>query len=181
MDNSERKRLSSFDPLIWGMFFFIVWLIVRTLADLTVFMEIISWSFLAISILLFLSIFIPPIAKLMNKENIRSVVMQIMFTLTPLVFALGFLGNVLDVNNIEKNITIIFGILWIIAWQIILVRLAGKILGGFFALLYFYAGINVLITGGNTLGAIFILIIGVIQILVAIKVIPVMRLPIYDN
>ena len=177
---NNEKASTQFDPFAWGAFFFTLWLILRISGESDIFQDIMSWTFLTVSCALFLSIFIPPLSHIITTKASQQIILPTIFILTPLVFALGFYSSLINMKGVDLNIGIIFGTLWIIAWQTMITRLTNKYFGIGISAIYLIVGIRVVFEG-EVLGGILIMIIGVIQFLVAIRVIPVYRLPIFDN
>ena len=181
MGTAKSSHISQFNPLAWGMLFFTLWLITRTVGELNTPQEIISWAFLAISGILFLSIVIPPLARVMATKAAEEILVPFIFFSSILGFVFGWLGSLKDITGWQINIGVIFGMLWFIAYLMVLTRTAPKYFGIAFSAVFFILGIYVLVAEANIWGGVMLVVIGAILCLVATRILPIYRDSIFGD
>ncbi len=181
MVEKKSNRMSKFDPLAWGMLFFTLWLVTKTIGEPNTSQELVSYAFLIVSGLLFLSIIIPPLARLMTTKTTEQILLPTIFSMSILGFALGWLGSLKDVVGWELHVGILFGFLWLIAYLMVLIRIAPRNLGIALSVICFILGIRVLVAEAAIWEGVILMAIGVIICLVAIRKIPVYWIPIFGD
>jgi membrane protease YdiL (CAAX protease family) len=186
MENAKNAHISRFNPLAWGILFFTLWLTLRAAGELNKPQEIISWAFLAVSVILFLSIFISPLARILSTKTAEQLLIPTIFFLSIFGFTFAYAGKLKamfekDLVILETYIATIFGFLWVIAYLLILTRSVSKYFGIAFSAVFFVLGVYILIREANMWGGIIVMVIGVTICLVATRVLPINYPPLFGD
>jgi hypothetical protein len=189
MGKAKSIHISRFNPLAWGILFFTLWLKLRTAEELNTSQETISWAFLAVSVILFLSIVIPPLARIMSTKTAEQILIPTVFFLSIFSLIFAWAGDLKDmyeksITGLEIPVGVIFGFLWLIAYLMILthsISIHSRYFGIAFSAVYAIIGIYVIFTEPNKWGGVILIIIGAILCLVATKILKINYPPIFGD
>jgi hypothetical protein len=123
-DENEQEPVP-FNPLAWGILFFSFWLSLQLFDKLLPLQQGIGWFSLFLSAVLFCSIFIPPLQKLLSKPSLSGFFVSLVFFVLIFAFAITLAQswpNLADVPHLIY-IAVIGGVLWFIAYLLVLVRM----------------------------------------------------------
>lgn len=115
---------TKFNPLVWGILFFTFWLSLRTIGQLQTLQEVLSWFCLGLSVVLWLSIFIQPLRTVFDKPKARAVFLPVVFFVSIMSFALSLVGSLSDIGGFTRELSLVLGLLWIVAYFLVIVRSA---------------------------------------------------------
>jgi len=167
-ENTNLDRTASFNPLAWGILFFVFWLSLRTVSQLQTLQEVISWSFLGLSGILWLSIPIPQLADIFDRPRVKTVFLPLIFFVSITGYTLSWVGTLPSMEGFARDLSIVLGFLWIVAYLLVLVRSTTRVIGILASLTFVGFGIyhlvNSQIIGGATL-----LALGIVLLVIATK------------
>jgi len=124
MKNDDNTK---FNPLVWGILFFTFWLSLRTIGQLQTLQEVLSWFFLGLSVVLWLSIFIQPLRTVFGKPKVVKVVLLLVFFASIIGFAFSLVGSLFYMKGFTQELSLVLGLLWIVAYFLVIVRSATTI------------------------------------------------------
>jgi len=165
--NVDKHENRAFNPLAWGILFFSFWLSLRTIGEPQAMKIGFSWAFLGFSVILWLSIFVPPLRAILNHKYAVKFFLPIIFYVSIFTFVLGWVGSLANLEEHIRTLTIIFGFLWILAYLFILIRITNKPLGVIVSLVSIGLAIYRFIKGLNLAG-IMLVLIGIVIFVIAI-------------
>jgi len=172
-DENEQKPVP-FNPLAWGILFFSLWLLLQMIEELPPVQQCIGWFFLGLSAVLFCSIFIPPLRKLLIRPGLGGFFPPLIFFVSLIGFAIALATSWSNLEGVSRTISVLGGIAWFIAYILVLARVAAE-LGrkGFWAgivicIALIGNGIYVAFTS-DVLAGIILVVLGIISMVVVIK------------
>lgn len=158
---------SKFNPLAWGILFFTFWLSLRTIGQLQTLQEVLSWFFLGLSVVLWLSIFIQPLRTVFDKPKTRAV-LPMVFLVPIMSFALSLVGSLSAIGGFTRELSLVLGFLWFVACLLVMVRSIIRIIGILASLTFVGFGIYHLINSQIIVGATLVAL-GIVALVIAAK------------
>jgi len=178
LSDENGRKSTSFNPLAWGILFFSFWISLQMIDELPPFQQHMGWFFLGLSAALFLSIFCPWLQKLWIKPSVSGFFLPLIFFVSLLGFAISVASSLSNLEGISRAISVFGGVLWFIAYFLVLARVAAE-LGrrGFWASIVICSalignGIYVALTSNVVVGTILVAL-GIISIVIVIKKLPI--------
>jgi len=160
-----------FNPLAWGILTFNFWLTLQPLEKWDWPQKAIACFSLLLSIMLLLSIVIPPWNRLLDKPKVVRVIMPFLFTISILGYAISWLVKLPQLQGLAFNFTFWVGFLWFIAFAMVLIRNVNRVFGSVVSALLVIIGILYFTIGSNTIGGIFLVVFGILLLLLANRII----------
>jgi hypothetical protein len=119
----------SFNPLAWGILFFSFWISLQIFGELSPLQQGIGWFSLVLSAVLFCSIFILPLQKLLTRPGLSGSFISLIFFISLTGFTITLVQSW---SNLEDTphllyISVIGGVLWFIAYILVLVRMIAEL------------------------------------------------------
>jgi hypothetical protein len=171
-DNKSNKPATRFNPLSWGILFFSFWVLLQTIPESTACIQGWSWFFLGMSVLLWFSIFVKKLRDFLNRPGPSRYFLPLVFFVSLFAFAVSLSQSWVVLKEIPLYISVVGGILWFVAYLLILVRLAveraGRTIGIVVSLGIVLVGIRLLITP-DILAGIVLIALGGIATVIAIR------------
>lgn len=173
----DKKLLSEkeyeLNPLSWGMLFFAFWLsLIISPVEMSISQIIIAWFCFGLSIILWISIFIPWLRAQYKKTAVKKTIIPIVFEITIASFVIGFISSVSEMNEIIRNIVIYFGFIWVVTYLLILIRASNKGIGIIVSLVFIVNGAYLISNAKNTpdlIAGIVSILIGITSVFIAIR------------
>ncbi|MFC2059855.1 hypothetical protein ACFLTZ_02020 [Chloroflexota bacterium] len=174
MDKPEREKRKTvfdaydFNPLAWGILFFIFWLTLVALPfELNLGQKIMAWSAFIISGVLWLSIIVRPLREVMKNQRVKQVYLPIVFFISIGGYTISWVSSLQGMILSNVPFAVYGGFIWLLTYILILVGSSSKKVGIFGSLLFVITGVYSLIQA-NILGGGILLCFGVILLLIAI-------------
>ena len=174
-DENGRKPVS-FNPLAWGILFFSFWISLQMFDELSPLQQGIGWLSLGLSAVLFCSIFIPPLQKLLIRPGLGGFFISLIFFASLMGFVITLVQswpNLEDASHLIY-ISVIGGVLWLIAYLLVLVRVVAELgrvgfwLGIMICIALIVIGIHEALTSDVRAGIIMVAL-GIGSIVIVIK------------
>lgn len=170
--NDEKNREPTlFNPLAWGILFFSFWISLQTIPKSTPVIQGMSWFFLGISVVLWFSIFLKNLQDLLIKPGLRGFFLPLLFFVSLLALAITLTQSWTLLQGVALYVSIIAGILWFVAYILILVRFAagkiGRMVGIVISVVIIGIGIYTLVTSDIVAGIVLVGL-GIASMLIAI-------------
>ena len=127
--NRSDKPATQFNPLSWGILFFSFWILLQPISEPPAFVQGVSWFFLGMSVLLGLSIVLKKLQNFLNRQGPRGFFLPLVFFVSLFAFAVSLSQSWGILKEIPLCISVVGGILWLIAYLLILVRFAAERIG----------------------------------------------------
>ncbi len=163
----DNKDNGVFNPIAWGILFFGFWLSLRTIGEPQDLQIGFSWAFLVFSVILWLSIFIPPLRDILNHKYSVKFFLPIIFYVSIFAFVLGWIGSWSSLEDCFRTLSIILGFMWILAYLFILIRITNRLPGIVVSVVFIGLAIYRFING-LILDGILLVVIGVVILVIAI-------------
>ena len=167
--HNQNEESSTFNPFSWGILFFGFWCALKVTEQLTGLQEGISLVALIFSIILLLSIYIPPIREFLNSHKVRNILLPSVFNITVFLYILSWVTSLPSMQGGYMIVALVVGFLWLVTLIIVLViTIPNLIVRVASSLVFFIPGIIYLIRHLFYEGS-YLVILGIILLFVAIK------------
>ena len=125
-DKNGRKPVS-FNPLAWGILFFSFWISLQTIDKLSPLQERIGWLFLVLSAVLFCSIFISRLHNFLIRPGLIGFFIPLIFFISLMGFTITLVQSWPNLEGAFRYIAVIGGVLWLIAYLLVLMRIVAEL------------------------------------------------------